>query len=330
MLFLPAATPCSPDWTRKTRASRAVERPHPPWGGGGGPEGTSVPLILTSLHSCLTTQLFPARATPDPARATPSALSPGPGIPGHLPPPALPAAGTPSFPEREAAKRVASQAGDAPRRRPAASGLGSSPCTALRLGRVRHSPPGCSGPLRRAGAAGRRRASGPTGTWRGGNERCLREGAAETGREAARGGEGPAGAPVRRLFRSCPAPVQGLPLAPLGPPLPALPAAGCSGPGPKLNTLGPAPPGLPGSLRVTERRAGGPRFLLRLGQTRAAGERGPGCGRLRLDSSPLEPREIDTFSAVCPGFARRIYQPKPGPGPSGWESGSQKQTGLCV
>lgn len=202
MLFLPAATPCSPDLTRKTRAGRAVERPHPPWGGGGGPEGTSVPLSLTSLHSSLTTQLFPARATPDPARATPSALSPGPGIPGHLPPPALPAAGTPSFPEREAAKRVASQAGDAPRRRPAASGPGSSPCTALRLARVRHSPPGCGGPLRRAGAAGRRRASGPTGTWRGGNERCLREGAAETGREAARGGEGPAGAPVRRLFRS--------------------------------------------------------------------------------------------------------------------------------
>nr|XP_054369020.1 uncharacterized protein LOC123860423 [Mirounga angustirostris] len=43
---------------------------------------------LSSFHPPLTIQLFPTRATPCRARATPSALGGGPGIPGHLQPPA--------------------------------------------------------------------------------------------------------------------------------------------------------------------------------------------------------------------------------------------------
>lgn len=141
-------------------------------------------------------------------------------------------------------------------------------------GLERHSPPGCGGPLPLAGAVGKRRASGPAGTWRGGDERCLPDGAAETGREAAWGGEGPAGAPVRQLFRPSPEPELGLPRAPLGPPLPA--RCGSSGPGLKLNTLGPKsslcdPPRSPRTARFPaghrEEGLEVAGFLLRLAQT---------------------------------------------------------------
>lgn len=87
-----------------------------------------------------------------------------------------------AFPGPWWGNRAAGQTGYAQRRRP-----GSSQCTALRLWQECHSPPGCGGPLQRAGAAGRRQASGPAGTWRGCDKRCLREGAAETGREARAG-----------------------------------------------------------------------------------------------------------------------------------------------
>lgn len=41
-------------------------------------------MISIPFHSRLTDKLFPKRATPYPARATPSALSPSQGILGHL------------------------------------------------------------------------------------------------------------------------------------------------------------------------------------------------------------------------------------------------------
>lgn len=77
MLFLPAATPCSPDFTRKTGACGPVERPHPPWGGAGGPEWALVPFILIAFHSCLPTNFPrrgppPLRLAPRPARSAPA------------------------------------------------------------------------------------------------------------------------------------------------------------------------------------------------------------------------------------------------------------------
>lgn len=220
VLFLQAATPCSPDFTQKTVSRSPAGRPHPR---AVVPNELRSPCLPVSLHWCLTHQLSPARATPYLARATPRALSPGRGIPGrprHLP--CLPRARSPAPAPgtgrgvRGRPARQATPRGGGPRLRgwgPRAHG------PAARA--ERHSPLGRGGPLLRAGAAGRRRASGPAGTWQGGDERCLREGAAETGREAAGGGERPAGAPVRQLFQPSAEPVRGLPPAPLGPPLPA-------------------------------------------------------------------------------------------------------------
>lgn len=188
VLFLQAATPCSLGFTPKRGFRRPVKLPHPLWGV---PHELPPLAPLSLFHPPLTVQLFPTQATPCGARARPSSLGAGlenPATSSHLPC-AGHRAPRPSL-ARAGAHGPGGQAGYGQRRWPTAPGQGSSQRSALRLREEQYSPPGYGGPLQRAGAAGRQLASDPAETWQGRCKRCLREGAAETRRDARAGRSG--------------------------------------------------------------------------------------------------------------------------------------------
>lgn len=177
------------------------------------------------FDSGLTHQLFPTLATPYLARATPSSLRPGPGIPGHLQPPVQGGHRAPSL-----SRALVGESGSRPDRlRPAeAAGVLPVHCTEALAGMPLTSW------VWRAAAARRGRGEA-AGFWPGWDMARLRQALPPGGRsgdwkggpggdrwkEERKGAEGATGAPVRQLFRPSPEPVRGLPLAPLGPPLPA-------------------------------------------------------------------------------------------------------------
>lgn len=154
----------------------------------GFPNELQFPLIPILFHSRLTDQLFrcgppPIRLAPRPAHSVQVLESPATSSTCQT------AALNPApFPGPRGGVRDSRPGRLHPEEAPHGPGLGGPSAQPLR--RKCHSPPGCGGPLRRGGVAGRQRASGPAGTWRGRDERCLREGAAETAREAPAGSVG--------------------------------------------------------------------------------------------------------------------------------------------